>query len=133
MRLTQWTIALIGVWSFAELPTWHLARAPGTGCWPPQCQSDQIPLATPVVAHSRRLYMIGDGAAPNQIYQSDDGINWRSYSHDASRRRPVPCDCRTDQKCLVFRDFIAGFGMETFVALSVFVGSPAPKHCRLIV
>jgi hypothetical protein len=27
--------------------------------------------------------MIGDGAAPGHIYESEDGTNWRGYSHDA--------------------------------------------------
>jgi hypothetical protein len=64
-------------------PSWHLVRSPGTGCWPPKCQAGQVPLATPVVSHGGRLIMIGDGAAPRQVYESDDGSTWRAHSHDA--------------------------------------------------
>ena len=36
-----------------------------------------------MVSHAGRLFMVGDGAAPGQAYESDDGLNWRGYSHDA--------------------------------------------------
>ena len=64
-------------------PAWHLVRAPGTGCWPPRCDLGQVPLATPVVSHLGRLFMIGDTAATH-VYESDDGINWRQHPHDAA-------------------------------------------------
>ena len=64
-------------------PTWQLARSPGKGCWPPRCPEGQVPLATPVISHAGRLFMIGDGAAPNHVYESEDGTTWRAYSHDA--------------------------------------------------
>lgn len=86
MRPVSWIVATLSyVWlSLAAEPTWFLARSPGTGCWPPRCQQGQLPLATPVVSHAGRLFMIGDGAAPNHVYESDDGKNWRGYQHDAS-------------------------------------------------
>lgn len=65
-------------------PTWHVAREPGAGCWPPRCEDGQVPLATPVVSHAGRLFMIGDGAAPNRGYESRDGKSWRGFTHDAT-------------------------------------------------
>ena len=65
-------------------PTWDLVRAPGTGCWPPQCGPDQLPLATPVIPHANGLVMLGDGAASNLGYESRDGRAWRAFTHDAS-------------------------------------------------
>src|SRR5262245_31082873 len=67
----------------AAEPTWRLALAPGSGCWPPNCADGQVPLATPVVAHDGRLIMIGDGAAPTRGYESPDGTTWRAFTHDA--------------------------------------------------
>ncbi len=67
----------------ATEPTWHQALAPGSGCWPPNCRPDQVPLATPVVSHAGRLFMIGDGAAPGRVYVSGDGKNWTGLDHDA--------------------------------------------------
>lgn len=64
-------------------PKWHVAREPGTGCWPPHCDNSQVPLATHIVAHAGRLFMIGDGAAQNRVYESVDGITWRGFTNDA--------------------------------------------------
>jgi hypothetical protein len=66
------------------MPSWHLVRAPGAGCWPPRCDGTQVPLATPVIAHGGRLIMIGDGAAPGTGYESVDGKQWRAFDHDAA-------------------------------------------------
>src|SRR5215207_5662892 len=66
----------------APEPSWQLARSPGAGCWPPRCEPSQLPLATPIVSHDGRLYMIGDGAA-QRVYESSDGKSWRGYEHDA--------------------------------------------------
>src|SRR5687768_6647622 len=66
----------------AAEPTWHLVRPPGGGCWPPRCGPGQLPLATPVVAHAGRLFMIGDGRA-RRVYVSEDGEDWRGHEHDA--------------------------------------------------
>jgi leucine-zipper-like transcriptional regulator 1 len=65
-------------------PTWRIAREPGFGCWPPKCGADQVPLATPLVAHAGKLVMIGDGAAPHHGYESTDGKRWRVFEHDAA-------------------------------------------------
>jgi len=81
MRPGLW--ALTFGFGLAAEPTWHQARAPGAGCWPPRCADGQIPLATPVVSHDGRLFMIGDGAAPGRAYESVDGKAWRGYDHDA--------------------------------------------------
>jgi len=70
------------VMGLAAEPTWHLARAPGSGCWPPDCADGQVPLATPIVVHRDRLVMIGD-AAPTRGYESSDGTTWRVFTHDA--------------------------------------------------
>ncbi len=64
-------------------PEWQEAVPPGRGCWPPRCRADQVPLATPVVAHRGGLVMIGDGADPTHLYESRDGRTWRSRKHDA--------------------------------------------------
>lgn len=61
---------------------WQLARAPGSGCWPPRCTSGELPLATPLVAHQGKLVMIGDGSA-DVAYESSDGKNWRGFAHNA--------------------------------------------------
>src|SRR5262245_25183056 len=85
MRPLFWILTTLSCFclSLAAEPTWYLARSPGTGCWPPHCQEGQLPLATPVVSHAGRLFMIGDGAAPHYIYESSDGRTWRGYEHDA--------------------------------------------------
>ena len=75
-------LSVIGA-SAALEPAWHLARRSGEGCWPPRCEDGQVPLATPVVAHAGRLFMIGDGAAQNRVYESTDGKHWRGFEHDA--------------------------------------------------
>ena len=85
MRLMAWVVALgsvVGLRVAGEMG-WQLARDPGTGCWPPSCQAGQVPLATPVLAHAGRLLMVGDGAAPNDGYESPDGRIWRRFTHDA--------------------------------------------------
>jgi hypothetical protein len=85
MRALARLFALAGVLAFglAPDPEWHVAREPGDGCWPPRCEDGQVPLATPVVAHAGRLFMIGDGAAPDRGYESTDGQHWRGFTHDA--------------------------------------------------
>jgi hypothetical protein len=75
-------LSMLGV-AFSVAPTWHVARNPGDGCWPPNCEDSQVPLATPVVTHGERLFMIGDGAAPTRAYESTDGKTWRGFAHDA--------------------------------------------------
>jgi len=75
-------LSIIGA-SAAVEPVWHLARSAGDGCWPPNCEDGQVPLATPVVAHAGRLLMIGDGAAPSRSFESTDGKQWRGFDHDA--------------------------------------------------
>ena len=89
MNATMLAVALMSLTlrasalGLAQEPTWHLARDPGAGCWPPRCQNGQVPLATPVLAHAGRLVMIGDGAAPNAGYESRDGKAWSGFKHDA--------------------------------------------------
>jgi len=75
-------LSIVGA-AAAAAPAWYVARNPGQGCWPPQCQDGQVPLATPVVSHAGRLFMIGDGAAPTRVYESTDGRNWRGFEHNA--------------------------------------------------
>jgi hypothetical protein len=84
IRSTTWTLALgfVAV-SSTIAPAWHLARESGAGCWPPRCADDQLPLATPVISHAGKLYMIGDGAAPHHGYGSRDGKTWRAFQHNA--------------------------------------------------
>jgi hypothetical protein len=84
-RLTT-IIVVLGVLGTIAMraPSWHLARAPGGGCWPPRCDEAQVPLATPVIAHGTRLIMIGDGAAPTTGYESLDGTQWQAFEHDAA-------------------------------------------------
>ena len=83
-RVARLLVTGCGVALSLAAPTWRVAREPGDGCWPPRCQDGQVPLATPVIAHGDRLFMIGDGAAPNQAYESLDGTTWRGFTHDAS-------------------------------------------------
>ena len=64
-------------------PTWRQAIPPGAGCLPPHCAAGQLPLALPLVAHDGRLRMIGDGADPTRIYESEDGVRWTAHRHDA--------------------------------------------------
>ena len=78
-------LAMVGtaVAAVAAAPSWHVARDPGDGCWPPRCGGEGVPLATPVVSHAGRLFMLGDGAAPTRGYESADGRHWRGFEHDA--------------------------------------------------
>jgi hypothetical protein len=76
--------AVVVLSAVVAAPAWHVAREPGSGCWPPNCQAGQLPLATPVVSHGGQLLMIGDGAAPTRGYESTDGRTWRGFAHDAS-------------------------------------------------
>jgi hypothetical protein len=73
----------IGVGVLIREPSWYLARVPGHGCWPPRCRTEDVPLATPILSHANRLFMIGDGAAPTSGYESMDGVRWREFQHDA--------------------------------------------------
>ena len=85
MSARTWVVAglsIIGA-NVAMEPAWHLARPSGDGCWPPDCKDAQVPLATPVVAHAGKLFMIGDGAARSRAYESTDGKHWRGFDHDA--------------------------------------------------
>src|SRR5215475_5392679 len=86
MRAVLLMVAFLGslALGLASEPAWQLAREPGAGCWPPNCEDGQVPLATPVVSHAGRLFMIGDGAAPDRVYESQDGRHWRGFKHDAS-------------------------------------------------
>jgi hypothetical protein len=77
---------VLGIASLAiapAAPAWHVERQAGSGCWPPRCEADQLPLATPVISHAGRLFMIGDGAAPRNGYDSHDGATWRAFDHNA--------------------------------------------------
>lgn len=56
---------------------WHVVRKPGSGCVPPECLDGQWPMATPVLVHDDRFVMIGDGADPQRIWESFDGVNWQ--------------------------------------------------------
>jgi hypothetical protein len=67
----------------AAAPSWYVARKSGDGCWPPRCRDGEVPLATPVVSHAGRLFMIGDGAAPTRVYESTNGQTWHGFEHDA--------------------------------------------------
>jgi hypothetical protein len=85
MAARAWVVAglsMIGA-SVAMEPAWRLARPSGDGCWPPDCKDGQVPLATPVVTHAGKLFMIGDGAAPTRAHESTDGKQWRGFDHDA--------------------------------------------------
>ena len=86
MQYGSWRFLAASVVSigFAIAPAWQLVREPGSGCWPPRCEGDRLPLATPVVAHAGKLLMIGDGAAPQHGYESHDGKTWRAFEHDAA-------------------------------------------------
>jgi len=79
LRIAQTLILVLT----APEPRWHEALAAGRGCLPPACAEGQLPLALPVVVHGDRLFLIGDGADPTRVYESQNGRDWRSHVHDA--------------------------------------------------
>ena len=55
---------------------WQNAAASGKGCFPPNCQEGQFPMAIlPLIAFDGKLYSIGD----KRIWTSADGIKWGSH------------------------------------------------------